>query len=133
MFKHRPLVPSRATSILVADDQPLLIWALERTLDASGIQIVKAGSRDEVSGRLATGRFDVVVMASQMNESDMSDVIVEIDRQEPDVRLIVLCRGDSAKLRARLWRGIVYETPFSIDRLARAIVEPSSDTPVMNA
>lgn len=127
-------MPTAPTRILVADEQPLVIWALERTLVAPGIEMVSAGSRDEVCDRLAGERFDVIVMSCELAESDMSDVIVEIDRLQPDVRLIVLCRSDSApKLRARLARGEVYEMPFNIDRLVSAITGPTTDAPRMSA
>lgn len=127
-------MPTGATRVLVADEQPLMIWALERTLVAPGVEMVSAGSRDEACDRLAGERFDVIVMACQLSESDMSDVIVEIDRLRPDVRLIALCRSDGAqKLRARLARGEVYEMPFNIDRLVSAILGPSTDAPRMSA
>ena len=127
-------MPRSATRVLVADEQRLLVWALERTLTASGLETVSAASRTEVCSRLAGEHFDAIVLASEMSESDMSDLIVEIDRQQPGVRLVVLCRSDNAaRLRARLAGGVVYEAPFNIDQVALAVVEPSTGAPVMQA
>jgi DNA-binding NtrC family response regulator len=108
--------------VLIADEQPLVIWALERTLAGGLADVVTATSRDEVCARLFDERLSGVVIACRLQGVDMSDVIVEFARLRPDVRLVALCRsGCAEQLQARLWRGLVVDSPFDIEEIVAAL------------
>ena len=126
-------MPTLAPRILIADEQPLVVWALRRTLVARGAQVVTATFHDETCDLLRSDRFDGVVLSCQLADVDMSDVIVEIDRLMPDVRLVALCRGGCAdRLQARLERGTVIDSPFEIEEVHRALI-PAGCEPVLTS
>jgi DNA-binding NarL/FixJ family response regulator len=107
--------------LLIADEQPLLIWALEHTL-AGVAGIVTATSREETCARLRDERLSGAIIACRLRDDDMSDVIVEFARLRPDVRLVALCRsGCAEQLQARLWRGRVLDSPFDVEEIVLAL------------
>ena len=70
-------VHARAT-ILVADDEPLTRWALKRTLEQAHLEVALASSRDAVQDLLATGEFDVVVLANELRHECMLLSLIHI-------------------------------------------------------
>lgn len=115
-----PFVSAPPRRILIADEQPLVIWALERTL-APGVRTVKALSGEDACRRLRDGSLAAAILACRIGDADMSDVIAEIDHLRPDLRLVVLCRsGCAEQLQARLAHGVVFDSPFDIHAIARA-------------
>jgi DNA-binding NarL/FixJ family response regulator len=94
--------------VLVADDHPLLLQALRRTLEASdGIEVVgEAGSGEELLALVARRKPDLVLMDLRMPGLDGLDCITEIKRAWPGVKTVVISAcEDRASIDAALLAG----------------------------
>lgn len=111
------MMPVANSQVLVADEEPLTRWAVARAVEALGLGVVQAATREEACGLLFARRFHAVVMANRLFEHDMTDVLAELERYQPETSLVVLCEGEPAQLRVRLPRAVVLEKPFSVDEL----------------
>ena len=82
--------------VLVADDHPLILQGLRRTLEAcDDIDVVgEARSGTEVLPLVERRRPDVVVLDLHMPGMDGATCIAEIKRSSPEVKAIVLSASD---------------------------------------
>jgi DNA-binding NarL/FixJ family response regulator len=82
--------------VLVADDHPLILQGLRRTLEAcDDIEVVgEARSGTEVLPLVERRRPDVVVLDLHMPGMDGAECIAEIKRSSPEVKAIVLSASD---------------------------------------
>jgi DNA-binding NarL/FixJ family response regulator len=82
--------------VLVADDHPLILQGLRRTLEAcDDIDVVgEARSGTEVLPLVERRRPDVVVLDLHMPGMDGASCIAEIKRTSPEVKAIVLSASD---------------------------------------
>jgi DNA-binding NarL/FixJ family response regulator len=82
--------------VLVADDHPLILQGLRRTLEAcDDIDVVgEARSGTEVLPLVERRRPDVVVLDLHMPGMDGAACIAEIKRSSPEVKAIVLSASD---------------------------------------
>jgi DNA-binding NarL/FixJ family response regulator len=82
--------------VLVADDHPLILQGLRRTLEAcDDIEVVgEARSGTEVLPLVERRRPDVVVLDLHMPGMDGAACIAEIKRSSPEVKAIVLSASD---------------------------------------
>src|SRR3984957_15252056 len=82
--------------VLVADDHPLILQGLRRTLEAcDDIDVVgEARTGTEVLPLVERRRPDVVVLDLHMPGMDGATCIAEIKRTSPEVKAIVLSASD---------------------------------------
>lgn len=121
-------------SILVIDDEPALREILSHVLTEAGHRVVTAGNGKEASKALATSAFDVVVTDVIMPEKDGMQVISEVRKKFPEVRIIAMSGGGHVsrdqylKIAKGLGAHAILEKPFANQKLLDTIEEltPSS-------
>jgi DNA-binding NtrC family response regulator len=123
-------VHARAT-ILVADDEPLTRWALKRTLEQAHLEVALASSRDAVQDLLATGEFDVVVLANELRHECMLGVLAALAGHPRAQGLVILYDGDSAEeLQRVIPTAVVVQKPFGLEAVTAAVegfLEPTRE------
>jgi DNA-binding NtrC family response regulator len=115
MANTRPLV-------LVADDHPLIGWALTKVLEPLGFDVSVASTRAEARGQLLAHRYAGVVMSARMGDAEMLDVLSEVARYQPLTRLFALTEPGMTELVAQsVPSARVFEKPFGVAALADAV------------
>ena len=111
-----------AFNVLVAEDQPLLRWAIGRALETIGATVVFAPTYQEASDRLSNEEFAAVVVASPLEGRSVVGMLREVDQVRPHSRVLVLCTGEHCDgvLRA-IPRATVFNKPFSVSELMAAV------------
>src|SRR6266540_594484 len=114
-------------SVLVVDDEPELRDLMTRVLKRGGHRVTCAANGIEASRAVANERFDVVVTDVIMPEKDGIQVINELRRKYPDVRIIAMSGGGHVsrdqylKIAKGLGAHALLEKPFSNEDLLAAI------------
>ena len=108
--------------MLVADDHPLIGWALTKVLEPLGFEVSVAQTRAEARGLLLTRRFECVVMSARIGDADMLDVIEEISRYQTFTRLFVLTEpGSTEVVTQAVPSARCFEKPFGVGALAEMV------------
>jgi DNA-binding NtrC family response regulator len=113
----------KSCSILVVDDEPALREILSQVLTDAGHRVVGAGNGKEASKALTTGAFDVVLTDVIMPEKDGMQVISELRKKFPEVRIIAMSGGGHVprdqylKIAKGLGAHAVLEKPFANQKL----------------
>ncbi len=79
-----------AERILVVEDDPLMLSALEILLEDEGYDVTTASSGMEAIERAKCANFDLVVSDVRMAEMDGMETLSNVKQQQPDVRSIVI-------------------------------------------
>jgi DNA-binding NtrC family response regulator len=124
----------KSCSILLIDDEPALREILSRVLTDAGHRVVGAGNGKEASKALTMSAFDVVVTDVIMPEKDGMQVISEVRKKFPEVRIIAMSGGGHVsrdqylKIAKGLGAHAVLEKPFANQTLLDTIqaVTPAS-------
>jgi DNA-binding NtrC family response regulator len=115
-------MPSQGPFVLVADDHPLIGWALRQALEPLGFDVSVAATRAEVCGRLFSQRYTHVVMSDRIGNATMCDVLCELASFQPLTRLIVLTEpGTTEQAIQSVPTAQVFEKPFNVADLATAL------------
>ncbi len=77
-------------TVLLVDDEVLLLRALDRILRPEGHRVLQAESRDALVGQLDEPELDVVLLDLCLGEDSGLDVLEAVRRQRPDVEVIVM-------------------------------------------
>lgn len=121
---------SRA-NVLVADDEPLTRWALMQTLAGAQIEVTLASSRDEVCRLLSSRRFQVAVLAHQIGQDSMVDVLDDCAHGHGAEGLVILYDGDNAEEFGRSFpSATLVQKPFGLEAVTSAVesyLEASSE------
>ena len=121
-------------SVLVIDDESALREILSQVLTDAGHRVVSAENGKEASKALAKAAFDVVLTDVIMPEKDGMQVISEVRKKFPEVRIIAMSGGGHVsrdqylKIAKGLGAHAVLEKPFANQKLLDTIEEltPSS-------
>lgn len=117
MVNTRPLV-------LVADDHPLIGWALTQVLEPLGFEVSVATTRAEARGLLLAHHYASVVMSARIGDAEMLDVLCEVARFQPLTRLVALTEPGTTELVTQsVPSARVFEKPFGVGALAEAVRE----------
>jgi DNA-binding NtrC family response regulator len=106
-------------SILLIDDEPALRDILSRVLTDAGHRVTGASNGKEASKALATAAFDVVLTDVIMPEKDGMQVISELRKKYPGVRIIAMSGGGHVsrdqylKIAKGLGAHAILEKPFA--------------------
>ncbi|MEO6004581.1 MAG: response regulator [Opitutus sp.] len=117
----------KACSILVVDDEPALREILSRVLADAGHRVVGAGNGKEASKALSSGAFDIVLTDVIMPEKDGMQVISELRKKFPTVRIIAMSGGGHVsrdqylKIAKGLGAHAVLEKPFANQQLLATV------------
>lgn len=79
-----------AERILVVEDDPLMLSALEILLEDEGYDVTTASSGMEAIEKAKGANFDLVVSDVRMAEMDGMETLSNVKQQQPDVRSIVI-------------------------------------------
>ncbi|HSL22665.1 MAG TPA: hypothetical protein VK886_14120 [Vicinamibacterales bacterium] len=109
--------------VLIADDQPLIRWALGRILQTLGFEPVFAASRQDALARAAESGFELAFVADPFEERD-SACVVQALRDRGTRRVIVLAESARASEPATAAWLIVVQKPFSLDAVVNAVGAP---------
>lgn len=114
-------------TILVVDDEPSIVELVSRALRKRGDTIVSAGNGVE-AGRIVTQQaFDLVMTDLLMPDKDGIQVITELRRKFPAVKIIAMSGGGHItqdqylKIAKGLGAHALLEKPFAIDQLYAAV------------
>jgi len=106
--------------VLVADDQPLIRWAIGTTIRSLGFEPVFAATQGEARALLDQTTFAMAVVADPMEDRDSGDLLVHI-RRSGTTRVIVLTESGATVLPAELPGAIAVEKPFSLESVITAV------------
>jgi len=117
----------KSCSILVIDDEPALREILSHVLSDAGHRVVGAANGKEASKVLSSAAFDVVLTDVIMPEKDGMQVISELRKKFPEVRIVAMSGGGHVsrdqylKIAKGLGAHAVLEKPFPNQQLLATI------------
>ncbi len=98
--------------ILVVDDEPLILTAVERALSKVGHAVVKAQNMAELEVALGTGPFDLLITDVYMQEETSEGIVAKVMEGSPSVKVLRM----SGSLNKDNFSDFI-EKPFSIAAL----------------
>jgi CheY-like chemotaxis protein len=111
-------------SVLIADDHPVIREAASQILEEAGHNVHTASDGAEALRKLSGAWFDVLVTDVLMPGMDGIQLIGEVRRRHPGVRIMAMSGGcdgfsreDFLTIASRLGAGAVLEKPFMPDEL----------------
>ena len=115
-------------AILVVDDHPIMREVVCQILEDAGHFVREAAEGREALRKLSCARFDLVVTDIVMPEMDGIELIGELQRRYPDIRIIAMSGGserfpmkDGLAIARRLGAGATLTKPFVADQLLDAV------------
>lgn len=126
----------KIASILIVDDEAELRDVMTRVLTLRGHQVTGAANGVEASRAVANNRFDVVITDLIMPERDGIQVINELRRKYPEIKIVAMSGGGhiSRDQYLRIAKGLgahaLLEKPFLNQELIDAIdrvLSPAAD------
>ncbi len=102
--------------ILVIDDEPLILIAVEKALSKVGYQIVKAVDMKELGAALKEGPYDMLITDVNMAGDTVENIIRKVRKHSPSVRVLRMS-GSSFKKSSDHF----IEKPFRIDELRKKV------------
>ena len=126
------MLAARPILVLVVDDEPLIRWALAKTLNGHGCEVVEAGDAQTAVTILSKGirRFDVVVLDYHLPDAHDLTLLTATRRLSPGSRVIMVTASASPAMAARaseLGAYRVLTKPVDLDAFAALVFE---DRPV---
>ncbi|NTU60021.1 MAG: response regulator [Deltaproteobacteria bacterium] len=112
--------PPDATSVLLVDDEPIILATVEAALSRAGYQVTALGNGADASAHLAEHRPDVVVTDVAMEGMSGIDLLRRAKALDPDVAVIVVtgyCDAGTAIESLRLGAEDYLAKPFDFDEL----------------
>ena len=100
--------------ILLADDEPDILRLYREMLEGSGYEVATATDGREALDRFAAGDFDLVVMDLHMPNLNGSECIAEMQKQRPDVPVIVMTGYYPDDAVADQFRELGLEVPYTL-------------------
>ena len=82
--------PSSSGSVLLVDDEPLLLRALQRILRGDGHRIALAESSEQAEEALADPELDVVVLDLLLGRHSGLELLERVKRERPELEVIVI-------------------------------------------
>ncbi|MEO6002023.1 MAG: response regulator [Opitutus sp.] len=119
--------------ILVVDDDPLICEGIGVKLRGEGHVVTLAANGAEALAVIRRQRFDAVVTDILMPERDGLELIAELHRSQPNVRVVAISGGGRALGReyldaaARMGAHGVLAKPFSFSELASVLARVVAD------
>lgn len=112
-------------NVIVADDEPLLRWALVQRLTRDGHRVTEAADGASALTALdATAAPVVVVLDVKLPDMPGLDVLAEIRRRRPDVPVVMMTAywaSESLAEARRLGVRDLFAKPLDLDRVAAAV------------
>ncbi len=114
--------------LMVVDDNPDLLYTVERILESDGIEVVKARNGDECLNEVEEGFNGVILMDIMMEKKDGWEVIQELKENGigENTAIAMLTAKESPDEKRRDLQGYVVDyirKPFTRDELKDRIDE----------
>ena len=104
-------------TVLVVDDDPLLVTVLTHILEGAGYRVISAeNGRRGLEAFRAAPHCDVAIADRAMPEMSGEEMAIEIRKQEPDFPIILITGCREAIARPELYNAILIK-PFQSDAL----------------
>jgi CheY-like chemotaxis protein len=122
----------KSCAILVVDDESELREIIRHVLTAAGHRVTEAANGAEGIKIFGREHFDIVVTDVIMPEKDGMQVISELRKKSPGVKIIAMSGGGHVpreqylKLAKALGAQVVLEKPFNNKALLEAVGKVSS-------
>ena len=115
--------------ILVIDDEELVRFTLKQALQKAGHEVVEAADGNDGITFIKRSRFDLIITDIIMPEKEGIETIVELRRDDPDLKIIAISGGgrtgntDYLELAQKLGAQQVLQKPFARQELLDAVQE----------
>jgi DNA-binding NtrC family response regulator len=84
------MTPSRAKTILIADDEPNIVWALQQFLEGEGYAVDTASSAENALEQYNRRRPDLVLLDVRLPGMDGLTALTEFRRRAPDLPVVMM-------------------------------------------
>jgi CheY-like chemotaxis protein len=118
----------KSLAILVVDDHPIMGEVVCEMLEDAGHLVRLASEGREALRKLSCARFDLLVTDIVMPEMDGIELIGEVRRRYPEIRIIAMSGGgerfptlDGLTIARRLGAGASLNKPFLAEQLLDAV------------
>lgn len=117
----------KAMSILIVDDEQELLDVMDQVLTARGFHVTRAANGVEATKAIARKHFDLVITDLIMPEKDGIQLMNEIRRKHPQVRIVAMSGGGHVPREQylRIAKGLgahaVLEKPFPNQHLVELV------------
>lgn len=124
--------PSAGASVLIVDDEPLMLWSVSETLRHQGYTVVEA--RDAQGALIAVAAADlpfvVVVLDLQLPDCGDLSLLTRVHTVMADAQIIVMTAHGTRELEAaalELGAYSVMHKPFGMAELAEMVEQADHD------
>ena len=104
--------------ILVVDDEPLILTAVERALVKVGYVVSRAQNMKEMTACLESASFDLLITDIHMEDDSVDNIIRRVAETSPAVKVLKMSGAVD-----REEGGHFIEKPFSIEALRKRVKE----------
>jgi CheY-like chemotaxis protein len=111
-------------NILVVDDEAIARFSIRDTLESAGHSVVEAADGKDAIERLTTDPFDLVITDIIMPKREGLEIIIEMKRDYPELKIIAISGGG----RTKNLDFLELAEKFGADRV---IAKPSSKAELM--
>ncbi len=114
-------------AILVVDDETSITELVGRALRKKGHQVTTVSDGEQATRMVMRQRFDLVMTDLLMPDKDGIQVITEVRRKYPEIRLLAMSGGGHItqdqylKIAKGLGAHAILEKPFTIEQLYEAV------------
>jgi DNA-binding NtrC family response regulator len=107
-----------AVKILVVDDEPLILIAVERALSRVGYVTRKARNMDDLDAALTESPFDLLITDVYLQDETADDIINKVRKTSPSIKVLKMS-GSANREKSMHF----IEKPFTIDALRKRVSE----------
>jgi len=114
-----------AGGVLLVDDEPLFLRALERILHADRHALYRASSAAEVDGVLAEAEVDLVLLDVRLGITSGVELLEQIKRARPDIEVVMMTGHGTVESAVECMRRGAFdylEKPFVDSHRVRAVI-----------
>lgn len=98
--------------ILVVDDEPLILSAIERSLKRAGYFLVTAKNMQEFTASLSSAPYDLLITDLHMEDGSADAIIKKVKKTSPAARVLII----SGSVNTHNYKNFL-EKPFKISDL----------------
>jgi YesN/AraC family two-component response regulator len=115
--------------IMIVDDEDLLRQTLRHILEAAGHEVLDASNGNECLKALETQAVDVVITDIVMPEKEGIELIADIRRSYPDLKILAISAGawggkfDYLETATKLGAHAALAKPFTADQIRQAVAD----------
>lgn len=125
------MASAHSPTVLIVDDEPLIRWAVARTLTAAGCSVQEAGNAAEAMVCLGRGSPDVVLMDYRLPDTRGFSLVSAIRTVSPD-SAIVMMTAEQPEVTARAQsQGVsaVMQKPFDMSAVESEVLKLARPRP----